>query len=126
MQSIVDNNRAALLDPVGTRVVRIQFLNRPTQLTRMQWSGWVVQQYNSGAIAMGAFGEDLFTYGKPYWLVPFATFIGLFCPIPFWLIYRYSKPDSWAARVAKYINTPIILLYIGASSSPRFLQRSKY
>ena len=62
---------------------------------------------------MGALGKELFTYGKPYWLVPFAIFLGLFMPIPFWLVHRFARKDSFAARAAKYINTPIILLYIG-------------
>ena len=78
-----------------------------------QWSGWIIQQYNSGSVAMGALGKELFTYGKPYWLVPFAIFLGLFMPIPFWLVHRFARKDSFAARAAKYINTPIILLYIG-------------
>jgi hypothetical protein len=62
---------------------------------------------------MGALGKELFTFGKPYWLVPFAVFIGLFMPIPFWFVHRYA-PQAKIATFAKYINTPIILLYIGA------------
>ncbi|ETW80571.1 oligopeptide transporter [Heterobasidion irregulare TC 32-1] len=97
MKSIVTNNREVLIDPVGTRI----------------WSGWIIQQYNSSSVAMGALGKELFTYGKPYWLVPFAIFLGLFMPIPFWLVHRFARKDSFVARAAKYINTPIILLYIG-------------
>lgn len=62
METIVSNNRAILKDPIGTRL----------------WSGWVVQQYNSASIAMGALGKELFAFGKPYWLIPFA----MFAPIP--------------------------------------------
>ena len=54
-----------------------------------------------------------FTIGKPYWLVPFAIFLGFFFPIPFWLAHRFSKPGSIISRVAAYINTPIIALYVG-------------
>ncbi|KAA1476039.1 OPT oligopeptide transporter [Dentipellis sp. KUC8613] len=97
MQTIVTNNRDVLRDPVGTRV----------------WSGWIIQQYNSSSVAMGAFGKELFTFGKPYWLVPFAIFLGLFAPVPFWLVHRYAPKSSWLARAAAYINTPIVLLYIG-------------
>lgn len=64
---------------------------------------------------MGALGKELFTYGKEsgYWIIPFGMFIGLFCPIPFWVIHRYSKPGSTLAKTMKYINVPIITLYIG-------------
>jgi hypothetical protein len=34
---------------------------------------------------MGALGKELFTAGKPYWLVPFGVVIGFFAPLPFWL-----------------------------------------
>ena len=54
-----------------------------------------------------------FTVGKPYWLIPFAIIIGFFIPIPFWLIHRYSRPDSTIAKAAAYINTPILALYVG-------------
>ncbi|KAI0051926.1 OPT superfamily oligopeptide transporter [Auriscalpium vulgare] len=97
MISIVSNNRDVLRDPVGTRI----------------WSGWIVQQYNSASVAMGALGTELFTHGKPYWLVPFAIFMGFFMPLPFWLAHRYLPRDAWLSRAAAYINTPIILLYIG-------------
>ncbi|KAM5530628.1 hypothetical protein V8D89_015697 [Ganoderma adspersum] len=97
MISIVNNNRAALIDPVGTRV----------------WSGWIIQGYNSSSVAMGAFGKELFTYGKPYYLIGLAFFIGLSFPIPFWLAHRLAKKDSWIARAAEFVNTPIISLYIG-------------
>ncbi|OCH87078.1 OPT oligopeptide transporter [Obba rivulosa] len=97
MITIVDNNRAALLDPVGTRI----------------WSGWVIQGYNSSSVAMGALGRELFSFGKPYYLIAFAIFIGLAFPIPFWLIHRYSRPGSLVSKLAAYINTPIIALYVG-------------
>ncbi|THH26497.1 hypothetical protein EUX98_g7691 [Antrodiella citrinella] len=97
MITIVANNRAVLLDPVGTRV----------------WSGWIVQQYNSGSVAMGALGKELFTWDKPYGMVPFAIFLGLFFPIPFWLVHHFSPKGSLVAKIAAYINTPIIALYVG-------------
>ena len=98
MHTIVNANREALIDPVGTRI----------------WSGWVIQSYNSSSIAMGALGQELFTYGKPYYLVGFAFFMGLAFPIPFWLVHKLSKDkQSWLARAAAFINTPILSLYIG-------------
>ncbi|KAF9047508.1 OPT oligopeptide transporter protein-domain-containing protein [Panaeolus papilionaceus] len=99
MKIIVSNNREVLKDPIGTRI----------------WSGWIVQQYNSASVAMGALGKELFSIGKPsgYWIIPFAMFLGLFAPIPFWLVWRFSKPGSWLGRSAKYLNIPIITLYMG-------------
>ncbi|KAI1798399.1 OPT oligopeptide transporter, partial [Ganoderma leucocontextum] len=97
MITIVNNNRAALIDPVGTRV----------------WSGWIIQGYNSSSVALGAFGKELFTYGKPYYLIGFAFFIGLSFPVPFWLAHKLAKKGSWIARAAESVNTPIISLYIG-------------
>lgn len=97
MRTIVSNNRAILLDPVGSRI----------------WSGWIIQQYNSAAVAMGVFGYDLFTFNKRYWLLPFSIFIGFFFPIPFWVVYKFSKKSSHIARLMQYLDFPIILLYIG-------------
>ncbi|KAJ6508507.1 OPT oligopeptide transporter [Mycena sanguinolenta] len=97
MKTIVANNRAILKDPIGNRL----------------WSGWIEQQYNSASIAMGALGKELFAFGKPYWLIPFAMFLGLFMPLPFWLVWKISDPKSKFARFMKYLNLPIILLYIG-------------
>ncbi|TCD68164.1 hypothetical protein EIP91_011442 [Steccherinum ochraceum] len=97
MVTIISNNREVLLDPVGTRV----------------WSGWIIQQYNSASVAMGALGTELFTFGKPYWLVPFSIFLGLLFPIPFWLVHKFTPKTSFVSKAAAYINTPIVALYVG-------------
>ncbi|TFK90092.1 OPT oligopeptide transporter [Polyporus arcularius HHB13444] len=97
MKTIVSNNREILIDPVGNRV----------------WSGWIIQGYNSSSVAMGALGKELFTYGKQYYLIGFAFFIGLAFPLPFWIAYKLAKKDSWIARYAKFVHTPIMALYIG-------------
>ncbi|KAF5371806.1 hypothetical protein D9758_003457 [Tetrapyrgos nigripes] len=97
MHSIVSSHREVLRDPVGTRV----------------WSGWNIQSLNSAAIAMGAFGHELFTHGKMYWMLPFGMFLGLFAPIPFWIVYKLAKPESRLARCAKYFHMPVLLLYMG-------------
>lgn len=57
-------------------------------------------------------GPARFTLGKPYWLVPFAIFLGLFFPIPFWLVHKYTAPGTWANRTSAYINTPIVASYV--------------
>lgn len=40
-------------------------------------------------------------------------FLGLFFPVPFWLVHRFSRPGSLISKVAAYINTPIVALYVG-------------
>ncbi|KAJ7067083.1 OPT superfamily oligopeptide transporter [Mycena amicta] len=82
---------AVLKDPIGTRL----------------WSGWVVQQYNSAS--------ELFAHGKPYWLIPFrnVSSLGSSFPLPFWLVWKLSDPKTKLAKFMKYLNLPIILLYIG-------------
>ncbi|KAF7316771.1 OPT oligopeptide transporter [Mycena chlorophos] len=97
MISIVDNNRAVLQNPIGTRI----------------WSGWIIQGYNSASVAMGAFGKELFAHGKQYWLVPFAMFLGLLFPLPFWGVWKLCNPKSKLTKSIKYLNLPIILLHIG-------------
>ncbi|KAF8524054.1 OPT oligopeptide transporter [Hysterangium stoloniferum] len=97
MISIVDNNRAILQDPVGNRV----------------WSGWIIQGLNSNSIAMGALVKELYTFGKPYWLVPFSIFIGLFTPLPFYFMHKLAKKGSFLSESMAYIHVPIIALYIG-------------
>ncbi|KAJ3901475.1 OPT oligopeptide transporter [Lentinula edodes] len=99
MITIVNANREVLKDPTGTRI----------------WSGWIIQSTNSASVAMGALGKELFTFGKPsgYWIIPFAMFIGIFIPFPFWIVYKYTKQGSWINRTMKYLNFPIILLYMG-------------
>jgi hypothetical protein len=42
-----------------------------------------------------------------------ARFLGLFMPLPFWLIWKFSGPQSKIGKFVKYLNLPIILLYIG-------------
>lgn len=39
--------------------------------------------------------------------------MGLFMPLPFWLVWKFSPPKSKLAKFMKYLNLPIILLYIG-------------
>jgi len=99
MKIIISNNREVLKDPVGTRI----------------WSGWIIQQYNSASIALGALGKELYSFGKPagYWVIPFGIFVGLFVPLPFWITWKFSKKGSLLARSMEYINIPIIAMYIG-------------
>lgn len=116
MLSIVNNNREVLRDPVGSRI----------------WSGWIIQGLNSStflphpytlpllttpfipdAIAMGALVKELYVFGKPYWIIPFCIFIGLFTPLPFYFLAKYSPQGSWFRRTMEYIHVPVLALYIG-------------
>ncbi|KAH8822770.1 OPT oligopeptide transporter protein-domain-containing protein [Flagelloscypha sp. PMI_526] len=99
MKTIVDNNRDVLRDPTGTRI----------------WSGWIVQQYNSASIMMGALGKEMFVLGSPsgYWILPFSIFIGLFVPLPFYFIHKWAGAESKIGKIAAYPVIPVLLLYIG-------------
>jgi len=87
MNSIVDNQREILLSVQGTNI----------------WSGQQPQMYNSQAIAWGGLSQELFSTGQRYQWVPRAYVIGLFAPVPFWVIHRY-----WPKLRADYLYTPII------------------
>jgi hypothetical protein len=71
------------------------------------WSGQNVQQYNTLALAWSMAG-DMFSVGARYEWVTLSYLIGFIVPIPFWLIYRYTK-----IRFFSYINLSIILWYMG-------------
>ncbi|KAG1807603.1 OPT oligopeptide transporter protein-domain-containing protein, partial [Suillus subaureus] len=92
MNSIIDNQREILLSVQGTNI----------------WSGQQPQMYNSQAIAWGGLSHELFSIGQRYQWVPWAYVIGLFIPVPFWVIHRY-----WPKLRADYLYTPIIAYFIG-------------
>jgi OPT family oligopeptide transporter len=96
MNSIVDNQREILLSVQGTNI----------------WSGQQPQMYNSQAIAWGGLSQELFSTGQRYQWVPRAYVIGLFAPVPFWVIHRY-----WPKLRADYPYTPIIAYTIGYLSN---------
>ncbi|KAJ7816982.1 OPT oligopeptide transporter [Mycena olivaceomarginata] len=113
---------AAFIHPVLSMYANLydlklgQYTKLPPRITfGTQMAGSIVGaifNYTSASIAMGALGKELFAFGKPYWLIPFAMFLGLFMPLPFWL-WKFSDPKSKLAKFMKYLNLPIILLYIG-------------
>ncbi|KAI0057185.1 OPT superfamily oligopeptide transporter [Artomyces pyxidatus] len=92
MNSIIDNQRDILLSIEGTNI----------------WSGQQPQQYNSQAIAWGGLSHELFAVGKRYQWVAWAYVLGLFVPIPFWLIHK-----KFPKLRADYLYTPVICYYIG-------------
>lgn len=92
MNSIIDNQREILLSVQGTNI----------------WSGQQPQQYNSQAIAWGGLSHELFSAGQRYQWVPWAYLVGLFVPVPFWVLHKY-----WPRLRADYLYTPIIAYFIG-------------
>ena len=75
------------------------------------WSGQNVQQYNTLAIVWSIAG-DMFSIGARYQWVTIAYLTGFIVPVPFWLIYRYTKIEFF-----NDINLSIILWYMGKSGS---------
>ncbi|KAH7927126.1 OPT superfamily oligopeptide transporter [Leucogyrophana mollusca] len=92
MNSIVEQQMTILLSVEGTNI----------------WSGQQPQQYNSQAVAWGGLSHQLFAAGTRYQWVPFAYVVGLFVPIPFWLVHRY-----YPKLRMDYLYTPVICYYIG-------------
>ncbi|KAI6039134.1 OPT oligopeptide transporter protein-domain-containing protein [Pisolithus marmoratus] len=92
MNSIINNRRDILLSVQGSNV----------------WSGQQVQQYNSQAIAWGGLSNELFSISSRYHWVPLSYVIGLFVPIPFWLVHRY-----WPKLRADFMYTPLVCGFIG-------------
>lgn len=92
MESIVENQEEILLSIEGTAV----------------WSGQNVQQYNTQGIAWGALAKYMFSADSTYKMVPISLAIGLFIPIPFYLLHRLRP--NWGFDK---INVPIMVWYIG-------------
>ncbi|KAI9442368.1 OPT oligopeptide transporter [Lactarius indigo] len=92
MNSIIDNQREILLSVEGTNI----------------WSGQQPQQYNTQSIAWGGLSHELFAHGKRYQWVAWGYVIGLFVPVPFWLVHRF-----YPKLRADYLYTPVIAYYMG-------------
>lgn len=92
MESIVENQEEILLSIEGTAV----------------WSGQNVQQYNTQGIAWGALAKEMFSAGSTYQMVPICLAIGLFIPIPFYLLHRLRP--TWGFD---NVNVPMAVWYIG-------------
>ncbi|KAJ7364210.1 OPT oligopeptide transporter protein-domain-containing protein [Mycena albidolilacea] len=92
MNSIIDNQRPILLSVEGTNI----------------WSGQQPQQYNSQAVAWGGLSHQLFAVNQRYQWVAWAYVVGLFVPVPFWVVYRF-----WPKLRTDYLYTPVICYYIG-------------
>ncbi|GAM88615.1 hypothetical protein ANO11243_066490 [Dothideomycetidae sp. 11243] len=71
------------------------------------WSGQTIQQYNTLGIAWSVAG-DMFSVGARYQWVTISYLVGFIVPVPFWLLYRYTKIEFF-----RYANLGMILWYMG-------------
>ena len=88
MNFIVNNQREILLSVQGTNI----------------WSGQQPQQYNSHSIAWGGLSHELFALGRRYQWVAWGYVVGIFVPIPFWLVHRFFPKLR-----LDYLYTPVIV-----------------
>jgi len=91
MQTIVTAQAPILLSSEGSNI----------------WSGQNVQQYNTLAVAWSV-ASEMFSVGARYQWVTLSYLLGFFVPIPFWILYRYTRLE-----VFRYFNLSIILWYMG-------------
>ncbi|KAJ7706005.1 OPT oligopeptide transporter [Mycena rosella] len=92
MKTIVSTHREILTSVQGTNT----------------WSGATVQSFNSDAIAWGALAKQLYSPGSTYGIVPLSIIIGLFVPIPFYVLHRYFPKAHFDSVI-----TPMICSEIG-------------
>jgi hypothetical protein len=72
------------------------------------WSGANVQYFNSQAIAW-SIAPKMFSIGAKYQWVTIGYLVGFLCPLPFYIMHRiFPKQRIWS-----YINTSIIVWYLG-------------
>ncbi|KAI9833358.1 MAG: hypothetical protein M1819_003753 [Sarea resinae] len=92
MKTIVQNQGPILKSIQGTNI----------------WSGQNVQQFNTLAIAW-SMAKDMFSVGSRYQWVTLAYLVGFAAPFPF-----YIASKIWPKRrIFSYLNTSIILWYMG-------------
>ncbi|KAJ7293747.1 OPT oligopeptide transporter [Mycena rebaudengoi] len=101
MKIIITTHRDILLSVQGTNT----------------WSGASVQSFNSDAIAWGALAKHLYSPGSTYGIVPLSIIIGLFVPIPFWLLHRYFPKAHFDGVITPMICSQIGYLSGGINSS---------
>lgn len=73
------------------------------------WSGAQVQQFNTLAIAW-AIAPKMFSIGARYQWVTAAYLVGFLAPLPFYIMHKFVFPRQ---RIWSYLNTSIILWYLG-------------
>lgn len=96
MQSIVENQREVLLDPLGGNAT---------------WSGAYMGSINTAAITW-SLAKDVYSFSGQYWIVPIALPIGLLVPVAHWALTKV-----WPKLRAIPITTPLIIASLGTYSS---------
>ncbi|KAJ7361567.1 OPT oligopeptide transporter [Mycena albidolilacea] len=81
------------------------------------WSGAGVQSFNSDAIAWGALAKQLYSPSSTYGIIPLSIIIGLFVPIPFYLLHRYFPESHFDGVITPMICSEIGYLSGGINSS---------
>ncbi|KAF7307085.1 OPT oligopeptide transporter [Mycena indigotica] len=101
MRIIVSSHRTILLSVQGTNT----------------WSGAGIQSFNSDAIAWGALSKQLYSPSSTYGMVPLSIIIGLFVPLPFYILHRYYPNAHFDGVITPMICTQIGYLSGGINSS---------
>jgi hypothetical protein len=86
MQKITTEKRDILLAIQGTNV----------------WSGQMLQSQNSAAVGWGGLAKFMYSPGARYQWVSLSFILGLFVPIPFWLIHKVApklRLDYWNTAI---------------------------
>lgn len=120
MNSIVKNQREVLLSVEGTNI----------------WSGQNVQTYNAQAVAWGGVGNEIFSTKGPYYMVPIGLALGLFAPLPFWLLHKKfpklrlnllntSIIATWSGWLSVGINSSLMPYFVFGLFSQGYLRRYK-
>lgn len=120
MNSIVTNQRETLLSVEGSNI----------------WSGQNVQSYNAQAVAWGGVGNEIFSSKGPYFMVPIGLVIGIFAPLPFWLLHKKfprlrlnllntSLIATWSGWLSVGINSSLMPYFFLGLFSQGYLRRYK-
>jgi len=98
MEQITTEKRDVLLAIQGTNV----------------WSGQHIQTHNAAAVTWGGLAKQMYGIGSRYQSVSLGFLIGVFAPVPFWLIHKYV-PGAKKLHL-DYWNITIICGYMGVLS----------
>lgn len=98
--SVVNAQRPILTNPVGSQV----------------WSGANMQSLNTQAIAW-SLSRDMFRPSGPYFIVPMGIIVGFGFPVLHWGLLKLSAGNRSLYNVVRHLNTPIIIMYAGWTSS---------